>query len=801
MRCVPLKAMRVSSKFLPQSQESNDPRVTVYPPAWAPLRTLSLVAVVAACGHNDSFTSPPYGTDAPFDPAPPVRLTLNPLPDLNAAWLPDGSGILYSTRPAERLDNDLCLALLPPTGGRQLRVTCDLSVGGIDSTNRISSPAPSSAGRLAFVESSGPIGASAALTEGIAISSSLDAPGAEIVQRIPYTIAGEPTHNHVGSLRWLGTGRLVFVGGDLANLADCAGCPATDIVADLKIVTLAAAAGARPEVVPGTDFASSVSAGKSADEIYYTIGGDSRVFRRTLSTGEVTVAFDFGAAGIARDVHVVGNRMAAVVGGRVVFGINPVLGPTQRDSGGVVHVVDLAAGSDQSLDDPGLLFRRPALDSNGEHLRGRGISPRDLRQRDNGGHDREQQRRPLSLRCPMNAVIRRISSVAALLLLGLSASRRAQAQAEGAVAGRVRDTKESRSLGNAQVLLDDVVAAVTDTSGRYRIRAVRTGWHRVAARLIGYRGVVLDSVFVRAGATIGADFALEPSPIELEPLVVTAPVDELLDPLATASEQKITAADLRNLPVSPLEEAVALSAGSVGTSYRGGRMARSPSFSTASASRTSSTPPSGGLGLSTPAGFPRRGIAGHQRLLGEVRPGPLRACQRRHSGSRRAWEGRAALRDRPPAGRVWIDGLDRLVARRAVPSRAASGSLRPSGRLRTAGRRSGQRAGAGEHPRSPALRRLTRSAAQQRRAMGRRGQAGRAAHVAGDGARARLHSENQRLLFDPVYKYDPDFAPASRLRGDMLSGHVQYKADPVRASRSSWTPAPADSFASSSAAP
>ena len=73
------------------------------------------------------------------------------------------------------------------------------------------------------------------------------------------------------------------------------------------------------------------------------------------------VAYDFGTAGVARDVHAAGGRLAAVVGGRVAFGVNPVLGPIQRDSGGAVHVVDLAAGIDRPLDGTGLLFRRPAL--------------------------------------------------------------------------------------------------------------------------------------------------------------------------------------------------------------------------------------------------------------------------------------------------------------------------------------------------------------------------------------------------------------------------------------------------------
>ena len=341
--------------------------VRLHLPAWAPIRTLGLLAVVAGCGHTDPFASPPFATDAPFDPAPPVRLTLNPLGDRGGAWLPDGSGILYSAQQIGRADHDVCLALLPPTGGRQRTLICDLSVAGVDSTNAIELPAAASDGRLTFVESSAPPDADVPLTEGIAIGPGLDPRAARKVQRIPYTIPGEPTHNHVSVLRWLDPATLGFVGGSVAVLTECFGCPTDTIVATLKVVALDADGGA-PVAVPGTDFASGLSPGSTGDEIYYTINGDSRVFRRTLSTGDVEVVHDFGAAGIARDVHVVGGRLTAVVGGRVAFGVQPVLGPTQRDSGGVVHVVDLATSVDQSLDQPGLLFRRPALSPDGDHI-------------------------------------------------------------------------------------------------------------------------------------------------------------------------------------------------------------------------------------------------------------------------------------------------------------------------------------------------------------------------------------------------------------------------------------------------
>src|SRR5918911_182698 len=93
------------------------------------------------------------------------------------------------------------------------------------------------------------------------------------------------------------------------------------------------------------------------------------------------------------------------------------------------------------------------------------------------------------------------------------------------LAGKVSQEGSDRPLAQAQILVDQRVRAITDTSGVYRARGIRSGWHSVAARLIGYRSVVRDSVFVQAGATVTLDFALETNPLQLDPLVVTVPVD------------------------------------------------------------------------------------------------------------------------------------------------------------------------------------------------------------------------------------------------------------------------------------
>ena len=47
---------------------------------------------------------------------------------------------------------------------------------------------------------------------------------------------------------------------------------------------------------------------------------------------------------------------------------DPTFGEAQRDSGGVIHVVDLASGDDVALQDDLLLFRHPVLSPTGDRV-------------------------------------------------------------------------------------------------------------------------------------------------------------------------------------------------------------------------------------------------------------------------------------------------------------------------------------------------------------------------------------------------------------------------------------------------
>ena len=352
------------------------------------------------------------------------------------------------------------------------------------------------------------------------------------------------------------------------------------------------------------------------------------------------------------------------------------------------------------------------------------------------------------------------------------------AQSDGAIEGRVQEVGTNRSLGSAQVLVDDRAAAVTDTSGWYRVRGVRPGWHRVAVRLIGFRGMVLDSVFVRAAATSRADFELTPSAVELEPLVVTAPIDELLDPLATSTEQKISAADLRDLPVSSLEEAIALSAGTVGQSYRGGRIGEESFILDGLGVKNQLDAASGGLGLHIPPdllGEASLVTNGFSARYGQALSGLVNVVTRDPGD---AWEGRAALEtDRPFGG----GARPRSRPRRGPGRRPDRGRRRDRGRdrrRRPAGRRSGERTAAGQPPR-PAPPAAESPAPQQRRAVERRGQAGRPDQLrARCSARSASTPRTSGCCSIPSTSTPSTSRRSQRLRGDLVSGHLQLRNGP-----------------------
>src|SRR5512135_1194109 len=139
------------------------------------------------------------------------------------------------------------------------------------------------------------------------------------------------------------------------------------------------------------------------------------------------------------------------------------------------------------------------------------------------------------------------------------------AQTDGAIAGRVREAAANRPVAAARVeVLGTGLTAETDTAGAFRVAPVRAGTYVVEIRAVGYAMARFRNVTVIAGETYPLDAALQSVTVVVDSVVVTTAPDQVLDPLATETTQRITADEFRRLPVSSIAEALALSAGAVG---------------------------------------------------------------------------------------------------------------------------------------------------------------------------------------------------------------------------------------------
>ena len=335
-------------------------------PRWWSSYAVLVAAALSGCDHSAPF-SDPQENDVPFDPGPPARLTLNPAHDGNPSWLPDSSGILYSAQQLSRLDRDVCLAELPPSGGSQRRLVCDVP-GDKLTTDAIQLATGALDGRLAALSAgNGEIGGTSPVFLGIAVALTLDASNAQTVRSLPFTPAGGAPQDYAGYLHWLSDERLVYVGQRFIAQRPCPmGCALDTLLNGTEVTILdLSATPAAGSAVPGTALATGVAPIEDGAAILFTLANDTRIYRRALASGGVAVVHDFGGAGVVRDVNAGGNRIAAIVGGRVAFSVDPRAGPTQWDSGGVIHVLTLGGDDDVVLDTPGRLYRRPAVSPDG----------------------------------------------------------------------------------------------------------------------------------------------------------------------------------------------------------------------------------------------------------------------------------------------------------------------------------------------------------------------------------------------------------------------------------------------------
>ncbi len=348
---------------------------SVAPAGWTAFAMLCLALNASACNHTEPFTHQ-TGSEVPFDPGPPARLTFNSANDANAAWLADGSGILYSAQQLDRADTDVCLAELPPGGGSQRRLVCDIP-GDTNSTDAAQAPAASLEGRLALLSAGNATrgGTSPSLLT-LRVAPTLDASSLQTVRSLPFTPEGGVAQDYAGYLRWLTDSRLVYVGQRFRAVRLCptGQCPPDTLLYGTEVTLLdIATSPARGIAISGTAEATGVAPVADGSAVLYTLTNDTRLYRRELSSGATSVIHDFGPAGIVRDVHAAGGRVAVIVGGRVAYIDHPIAGLTQFDSGGTLHVLDVSGENEVVLDAVDRLFRRPAVSPDGTQVLAEGF--------------------------------------------------------------------------------------------------------------------------------------------------------------------------------------------------------------------------------------------------------------------------------------------------------------------------------------------------------------------------------------------------------------------------------------------
>lgn len=114
----------------------------------------------------------------------------------------------------------------------------------------------------------------------------------------------------------------------------------------------------------------------------------------------------------------------------------------------------------------------------------------------------------------------RFVGLAGMLLLGIPAL--LPAQGTGAVTGRVTRQDDRSPLAGVSITVEGTgVAGVTGTDGRYVLPRVPAGPQTLLVRWLGYRPHSVQ-VTVMAGGTASADAALQPQPIALDEVVISA---------------------------------------------------------------------------------------------------------------------------------------------------------------------------------------------------------------------------------------------------------------------------------------
>ncbi len=370
----------------------------------------------------------------------------------------------------------------------------------------------------------------------------------------------------------------------------------------------------------------------------------------------------------------------------------------------------------------------------------------------------------------MLRALRSVALLATVLFVGAASL---AAQSGGGLVGSVVDASNDQPLRGIEVRLDDGrFRATTDARGEYRFRGIPAGLHELSVTWPGYRPATRDSVFVRAGEIVRADIRLAPVAVELAELRAVGVQDPVLDPLATQTTQRISAEDLRRLPVSSLEDAIALQAGVVGESFRGGRVGQQSFILDGLGVKNQLDASTNGIGIRIPPDLITEAqliTNGYSARYGQALSG-LVSVTTRDGGD--TWRGRLAYEtDRPLTGTADL-GLDRMVAEADGPlfGRVTGVVIADVTARLDFDAVNAPAPEDSRDPRSTTPRPLPHNSGEAWTG------AAKLTIPAGERVIGRLFglvSTEQQYLYDQRFKYEPEYGPGRRVDGSLFSAHLQ----------------------------
>lgn len=324
---------------------------------------LVLLMILSACSHQDPFPSGDPVDNGPRSTTPPVQLTFSPGMDWSPSWNSDGTRIAYSYNSEEGVPGDRCLAGLPGAGGTRNPVKCFVALDR--DTVRALGPVALGPGTLAaWVDAQSLVGHKVPDWESIRVGTMGIHDTGVAVRTFPFPAPSGTLQLTATSLTWLSATVLGYVANDRFLLGPCNGCKVDTLLVAREAVLLdLGTSPAGVTVLPNTSEVTSIFAAADGLSLYFTRAGDSRVFQRVLASGNESVVHTF--SGIVRDVNVRGNTLTAVVGGKVQYGLDPIIGNRQIDSGGVLTRLDLQGGTETPFPLGDAVVRHPTLSSDG----------------------------------------------------------------------------------------------------------------------------------------------------------------------------------------------------------------------------------------------------------------------------------------------------------------------------------------------------------------------------------------------------------------------------------------------------